>query len=109
PCDWCSIFNTPEFFNLHKSCTAFYFQLCIGNPPQPVGVAHFSEVAPGVFRSPRRGTFGGFEFRHNLRIEAVEGFIDEVERLLVASGAGKIEIKEPPVVFDGPKSALVSN
>src|SRR3954447_10531239 len=80
PCDWCSIFNTLEFFRLHRSEKAFYFQLCMGDPAAAVGVAHFSETQPGHFRSPRRGTFGGFEFNRGIRIEMLEKFVESVEK-----------------------------
>ena len=76
-CDWCAIFNTSQFFNLHKNGSAFYFQLCLGSPLQSVGVVHFTEVEPGSFRSPRRGTFGGFEFNRPLRVELMERFVDD--------------------------------
>jgi hypothetical protein len=109
PCDWCSIFNTATFFNLHKSDRSFYFQLCLGDPAVPIGIAHFSETEAGCFRSPRRGTFGGFEFNRTIRIEALECFVDNVERTLAASGATKIEIVEPPMAFDPGKSALLAN
>lgn len=108
-CDWCSIFNTPQFFELHRDGAAFYFQLCIGTPSQVVGVVHFTPVEPGHYRSPRRGTFGSFEFRETLRMEAVESFVDEVERVLKDNGANVIEILEPPAILDPPKAAMLYN
>src|SRR5690349_2425964 len=71
-CDWCAIFNTSKFFNLHRTGRAFYFQLCLGNPRESVGVVHFTESEPGSFRSPRRGTFGGFEFIRPMRLQLIE-------------------------------------
>src|SRR5580765_1281860 len=100
PCDWCSIFNTSEFFKLHRTDTAFYFQLCMGDPAVPVGVAHFSEIGSGHFRSPRRGTFGGFEFNRAIRFELLERFVESVEKAVVNAGATSIEILEPPTAFD---------
>ncbi len=111
PFTWGSIFNTAEFFKLHRDdpSRAFYFQLCLGDPPQTVGVAHFTEVAPGHFRSPRRGTFGGFEFGRNLRLETIEEFVERVELELIANGASKIEIRDSPAIFEPGKSALLAN
>jgi hypothetical protein len=109
PCEWCSIFNTAQFFDLHKSEGALYFQLCVGSPSEAVGVVHFTPVEAGHYRSPRRGTFGSFEFRETLRMEAVEGFVDEVERVLKDSGANVIEILEPPAILDPPKAAVLYN
>jgi hypothetical protein len=95
-CDWCSIFNTNRFFQLHKTDAAFYFQLCAGNSPRVAGVAHFIQVEPGYYRSPLRGTFGGFEFRQNLRVESVEAFVAAAERRLLEAGARTIEILAAP-------------
>jgi len=108
--DWCAIFNTPAFFKLHRNGgKAFYFQLCLGDPPQSVGVVHFTEVEPGWFRSPRRGTFGGFEFNRQLRLEVMEAFVDEVEQALKSNGASKIEILDPPATFDPCNSGVLWN
>lgn len=109
PCEWCSIFNTAQFFDLHKSEAALYFQLCVGSPPETVGVVHFTPVEPGHYRSPRCGTFGSFEFRKTLGMEAVEGFVSEVERVLKESGANVIEIFDPPAILDPPKAAVLYN
>jgi hypothetical protein len=81
----------------------------MGDPAEAVGVAHFSETQPGQFRSPRRGTFGGFEFNRPIRIEMLEKFVDFVEKAVVSSGAASIEILEPPNAFDPAKSALLAN
>ena len=108
-CDWCAIFNTSKFFNLHKTGRAFYFQLCLGKPRQCVGVVHFTEVEPGCFRSPRRGTFGGFEFNRPLRLEVIERFVDEVEQVLKENGARQIELLEPHADFDASNSGVIAN
>src|SRR5215471_7762700 len=108
-CDWCAIFNTAEFFNLHKSGKSFYFQLCLGNPRESVGVVHFTEIEPGAFRSPRRGTFGGFEFNRQLRVEVIERFVDVVEQVLKDNGARRIELLDPPASFDACNSGVLAN
>jgi hypothetical protein len=108
-CDWCAIFNTSKFFNLHKHDSAFYFQLCLGSPRQSVGVVHFTETEPGSFRSPRRGTFGGFEFNRPLRLELIERFVDEVELVLTENGARQIELLEPPACFDASNAGVLAN
>jgi len=108
-CDWCTIFNTSEFFNLHKKGRAFYFQLCLGDPRQSVGVVHFTEIEPGSFRSPRRGTFGGFEFNRPVRVEVIERFVDEVEQVLKENGARRIELLDPPAYFDACNAGVLAN
>lgn len=108
-CNWCAIFNTSEFFNLHRKGKAFYFQLCLGNPRQSVGVVHFTETEPGSFRSPRRGTFGGFEFSRPIRLQLIERFVDEVEQFLKDNGARRLELLEPPAYFDASNQAILAN
>ena len=108
-CDWCSIFNTIRFFQLHKTDAAFYFQLCAGNSPRVAGVAHFIQVEPGYYRSPLRGTFGGFEFRQNLRVESVEAFVAAAERRLLEAGARTIEILTAPANLNPSASAVLYN
>jgi hypothetical protein len=108
-CDWCSVFNTIRFFRLHKTGAAFYFQLCAANPASVVGVAHFTEVEPGYYRSPLRGTFGGFEFRQNLRVESVEAFVAGAERRLLEAGARTIEILAAPANLTPSASAVMYN
>ena len=108
-CDWCAIFNTAEFFNLHKNGQSFYFQLCLGNPRESVGVVHFTEMEPGHFRSPRRGTFGGFEFNRPLRLELIEAFVDEVEQVLKDNGARRIELLDAPACFDSSNAGVLAN
>jgi hypothetical protein len=108
-CDWCSIFNTARFFQLHQTAAAFYFQLCVGSPARVAGVAHFSQVEPGFYRSPLRGTFGGFEFAQALRVESIEGFVAGVERYLLEAGARTIEIVEAPADLNPSTSASLYN
>ena len=108
-CDWCTIFNTSDFFNLHKNGRALYFQLCFGNPREAVGVVHFTEIEPGAFRSPRRGTFGGFEFNRPVRMELMERFVDQVEHVLKENGARRIELLDPPASFDSWNAGVLAN
>jgi hypothetical protein len=96
PCAWCSIFNTAEFFRLHRHGTGFYFQLLHRSHPEVVAIAHFTEDSDGCFKSPRRGTFGGFEFSGDLPFAVSEEFIIAVERYLQNLGAREIRIAAPP-------------
>ncbi len=108
-CDWCSIFNTVQFFQLHRTDPAYYFQLCAGGAPRAIGVAHFTPVEAGYYRSPLRGTFGGFEFREALRVETVESFVTEVEGVLLEAGARMIELVAPPANLAPSESAMLFN
>jgi len=108
-CDWSSIFNTTEFFGLHNNGSGMFFHLGLGEPFETVGVVHFTEIEPGIFRSPARGTFGGYEFNRPLRLEVIEQFVDEVESTLRERAARRIELSSPPDYFDPSHSAVLSN
>ncbi len=58
--EWCSIFNSIEFFNLHKISSSVYLSFL--SESRLIGVCHFTETEAGVFKSPYRGTFGGIDF-----------------------------------------------
>jgi hypothetical protein len=68
---------------------------------------HFAEESCGVFRSPRLGTFGSFDFKEPPCIELVEFFADESERVLRDRGATQITIISPPFAHAPELSHLV--
>lgn len=61
---WCSIFNSVEYFLLHKSSNSIY--LCFYLENNIVGACHFSEKEKGIWRSPIIGTFGSIDFNEKL-------------------------------------------
>ena len=59
------LFNTPEFFRLHagngsNGSRGHYCQLADRAGDLALACIHFTEVSPGTWRSPARGTFGSF-------------------------------------------------
>jgi hypothetical protein len=108
-CHWCSLFNTSQFFQMHRTELAFYFQLCKGNPPEPYGVAHFTSTRSGHYLSPCRGTFGGFEFKSTPTIQAVEAFVAGVLDFLAENGARIIELRSSPSIYYSATAALLHN
>src|SRR5215210_6725437 len=96
-CSWCTIFNSPGFFKLHRTPGSFYYQLWHGTPAVAVAVGWFSEVEPHFYRSPGRGTFGGFEFSHAFALELLEGFIARVHAHLTEAEAREIELVLAPM------------
>jgi len=107
PTPWTHLFNTPQFFEIHRTPNACYLQLVARGSGQVVANVHFAEESCGVFRSPRLGTFGSFDFRALPDIEVVEFFADETERVLRERGATEIKIVSPPFAHAPELSHLI--
>lgn len=107
PAPWTHIFNTAQFFELHRTPNACYLQLVATASNDVVATIQFAEESRGVFRSLRLGTFGSFDFREPPCIELVEFFVDETERVLRDRGATKITIISPPFAHGPELSQLI--
>jgi hypothetical protein len=100
PQPWQSIFNTAAFFRLHtRDRRGFYFRYFDGATRELLAVAHFAEMAPGVFVSPPRGTFGGYESA-TAELPLLESFIAGVEAFLRDAGARRLSVTLKPVCHD---------
>ena len=107
PTPWTHLFNTAEFFEIHRTPNGCYLQLVATSSRQVAATIHFAESSPGVFRSPRLGTFGSFDFKESPGVELVEFFADETERILRERGATRISIVSPPFAHAPELSHLV--
>jgi hypothetical protein len=107
PTPWTHFFNTAQFFELHRTPQACYLQLVAIGSSQVAATIHFAEASPGLFRSPRLGTFGSFDFREPPCVELVEFFADETERILRERGATQITIVSPPFAHAPEPSHLI--
>ena len=107
PTPWAHLFNTPQFFEIHRTENACYLQLVAKASGEVLSTIHFAEESPGVFRSPRLGTFGSFDFKELPCLELVELFADETERILRDRGARQITIVSPPFAHGPELSHLV--
>ncbi|MDZ7993363.1 MAG: hypothetical protein RM022_030305 [Nostoc sp. EfeVER01] len=103
------IFNTYDFFNIHKTERAFYFQLCKKESEIVLGTIHFTEVASDVFKSPAKGTFGGFVIQGNIDFSIYEQFIRTVDDYLWCIGATKIEVLMQPMCHNPSLFSLTYN
>jgi hypothetical protein len=92
------IFNTPEFFRLHAKGGALghYFQLVDSKSDTVLATLHFTEISPGFYRSPARGTFGGISCNHDPSLEQLEAFVRAIEHFLVARGGKKFQVLLAP-------------
>lgn len=103
---WCTIFNSPEFYTLHKNENTIY--LSIKNETDIVGVAHF-HIQNQTFKSPIKGTFGGIEVNPNTSYYVKEEIIQNVLKFLKNLGARKITISSPPFAHNNQKSNSIFN
>ncbi|WP_242097948.1 GNAT family N-acetyltransferase [Sphingomonas sp. CROZ-RG-20F-R02-07] len=93
-----TLFHQPAFFRLHAGNSGRYFQWTDGR--EVVGVVHFTEVEPGVWRSPARGTFAGYAWSQELPVEQLFAFHDRVEAELARAGARRVEVLPAPMAHD---------
>jgi hypothetical protein len=107
PSPWTHLFNTPQFFDIHRTPHASYLQLIRKASRDVLSTIHFGEESCGIFRSPRLGTFGSFDFKEPPCLELVEFFADETERALRERGATQITIVSPPIAHAPETSQLV--
>jgi hypothetical protein len=96
--DWCDIFNHPEFYNLHKTDSSYYFSFF--SDEKLIGLCHFTETAPGVFRSPFRGTYGNISFKEDLDLRTKYQCVDELIAFMKSINAKRVEIISAPFAHD---------
>lgn len=90
-----NLFHSWEYFNLHRKNNGHFYEW--SKKGTVVGHVHFTEIQAGIWRSPARGTFSGFHFANNLKLEDQFQFYDEVENALKTEGAKELEILLPPM------------
>ncbi len=91
---WCDIFNHPFFYNLHKTDSSFYLSFFLEE--SLIGVCHFTEVEPGVYRSPFRGTYGNISFKEDLDLKLKYDCVDQLLLFVKSMKAKKVEIVSEP-------------
>jgi hypothetical protein len=107
PCT-ADIFNRPAFHLLHRprNPPGVYFQLRNYLTGKTVGVFHALTTSPGVFSSPGRGSYGGFEVIEDLPINDLKLFISLAEGTLRLLGGRRLDIILPPLVYAPERVAL---
>jgi len=101
---WCDIFNTESYFRLHQTGCDRFFRLVSGPRDDVHAVVHFSEVEPGVFRSPARGTYAGIDLKTTTYAPLIR-FLDDIEAHLREAGARTMILSAAPFAHDPQKSA----
>lgn len=92
------LFNTPVFFRMHATSRAYYFQWFHGG--RVLASIHFTELEPGFFRSPSRGSYAGLACQPNARLEILASFLNAVHDYLRELGARRLELVFPPAQYD---------
>jgi hypothetical protein len=96
------LFNSEAYAQLHarrfdgKGVRCEYFQ----NGHTALGGAfHAMQISPGIFASPGRGPYGGFDTSSDISDADLEDFVIQTEFKLKAAGATRIEIVMPPFCY----------
>lgn len=92
------------FHQLHRGSDGVYFGWQVRNTVR--ATIHFTSIGDGLWRSPARGTFAGYDTDPTLTLEELATFHDVVEARLRARGATRIEILPAPMAHH---PAAVSN
>lgn len=111
PCP-ADIFNRPAFHLLHRPRSpdgGVYLQLRNYLTGKTVGVFHALATERGVFSSPGRGSYGGFEVDEDLPIDDLKLFISLGERVLQWLGGKRLDIVLPPLIYAPERVALAFN
>lgn len=105
----CHIFNTAAFFQLHARGKGLYVQLCNKHRDDVLATLHFTEVEPGMFRSPARGTYGAMTASPDLPLQALDAFVRVAEEALGARGCREVRVVLPPASHDLPLFSISVN
>jgi hypothetical protein len=105
------IFNHADFHRLHRqrfAGTGAYMQL--RHPSGRIrGAFHALETEPGLFASPGRGSYGGFDIDEELNCTEITRFVNLAEEQLRGLGARRLEVVLPPFCYAPERGALVFN
>lgn len=104
------LFNTPAFFRLHAhtggaGAGSHYFQLAERAADHALACLHFTEVSPGHWRSPARGTFGSFSHGDAVTTGELELLLQGAESYLATLGARELVMVQPPGGHDAARVA----
>jgi len=94
-----ALFQGSDFFEHHAGGRGAYFEW--EDDGRVVASIHYTPVGDdGLWRSPARGTFGGYAFVPELRIDSLLAFHDAVHARLAALGARRVEVLPAPMAHD---------
>lgn len=111
PAPQAGLFSQPAFFRLHamSDATDALLQLHDIETGRVEGSLVLAEVAPGEWRSPRRGTYGGIDMAAPYRLEVIDALVENALDWLRNRGARRLTVLVPPLCHDAHLGALVFN
>ena len=96
------LFNTVEYANLHAHRYRMEGLRCThrrADQDTVAGVFQAAQCEPGVFASPGRGPYGGFDVSPELSGDEIAEFVASTESSLRAIGARRINVVLPPFCY----------
>lgn len=105
--DWCDVFNSPEFYKIHKTNSTIYISITYKN--KLVGVCHFIEIEKGILRSPYRGTYGGLSLNKELSFQNIYDIISHLLKYFKEKKIRSVEIVTEPFSHNLHKSSIILN
>lgn len=107
------LFNTEAYASLHAarfSGIGVRSEHLRTSRNTPDGVFHAMQIRPGLFASPGRGPYGGFDVSSDMDEAELAHFIAATEAMLSAAGAQQIDLVLPPFCYSpqhGPRCLAV--
>jgi hypothetical protein len=89
------LFHGAAFHRLHADRAGVFLEWL--DAERVVATVHFTEVEPGHWRSPARGTFGGFAFEPELTPDALTALVECTEGVLRHRGARRVTVLPAPM------------
>jgi hypothetical protein len=105
--EWCDLFHHPLFYQLNKGNHSVYFSFLLEG--KLIGVIHFTEIEPGVFKSPHRGTFGSINFKPEVEIQTQHLAVKMATEKIQELGAKRIEVVSAPFAHDLAQMSVLFN
>ncbi len=103
-------FHRPAFYELYRGeFTASHAYQLSDSCGRVVGAIHFNDTGEGEFRSPGRGSYGGFQLASGLPGWALDEFVADVEQSLRSLGARSLVVVDPPFAYDPAAQARAFN
>jgi hypothetical protein len=96
------LFNTEEYVRLHAARfggIGVRSEHRRSGADAPDGVFHALQIRPGIFASPGRGPYGGFDVSEDMGEADRADFIATTETKLRVAGAQQIELVTPPFCY----------
>ena len=107
------IFNTTAYYALHAprfGGIGVRSEHVRPGTNTPTGIFHAMQVRPGLFVSPGRGAYGGFDITSDMDDAELVHFITSTEELLRTAGAQHVELVLPPFCYmpqHGPRALAI--